>query len=69
MRDLFYSLMERAGAARVREFVAAAETLPALAPLRGQRACPRAPRRRQGLVNGSQGRVSDDCCIGFDNHR
>ena len=36
MCDLFYGLMERAGAARVRDFVAAAEASPAMAPLRGQ---------------------------------
>jgi hypothetical protein len=36
MRDLFYDLMQLAGAARVREFVAAAEASPAMAPLRGQ---------------------------------
>jgi hypothetical protein len=37
MRDLFFDLMQRAGAApRVRDFVAAAELSPAMAPLRGQ---------------------------------
>jgi hypothetical protein len=36
MRDLFFDRMERAGADRVRDFVAAAETSLAMASLRGQ---------------------------------